>query len=79
MYEIIQEKIPRSRRAEINAKILFSIDTGKKDVSKETIYNTYTGIGGLHNLKQEDFANYNEYARAKKEFEMGQYVNSVVM
>ena len=38
---------------------------------KESIYNCYTGIGGLHDLKQSDFANYHKYAEAKKEFEMG--------
>lgn len=73
MYEIIQQRIPKSRRAEINSKILFSIDSGRKDISEETIYNTYTGVGGLHNLKQGDFASYSDYADAKKEFEMGQF------
>ncbi|KKB53137.1 hypothetical protein HMPREF1212_01300 [Parabacteroides sp. HGS0025] len=73
MYQIIPQQIPQDRRAEINEKILFCIDTGKNLLPPETIYNCYTGIGGLHNLKQEDFANYHEYAQAKKEFEMGQF------
>lgn len=42
-------------------------------IPAESIYNCYTGIGGLHNLKQSDFASYHEYAEAKKEFEMGQF------
>ncbi len=73
MYAIIPQQIPQDRRAEINEKILFAIDSGKDLIPAESIYNCYTGIGGLHNLRQSDFANYNEYAEAKKEFEMGQF------
>jgi SAM-dependent methyltransferase len=72
-YPIITQQIPQERRAEINEKILFSIDTGRELVPKETIYNCYTGIGGLHGLKQSDFPNYHEYAKAKRELEMGQF------
>jgi hypothetical protein len=79
MYRIIPQQIPQDRRAEINEKILFCIGTGKNELPPETIYNCYTGVGGLHNLKQEDFAGYHAYSQAKKEFEMGQYVNSAVM
>ena len=73
MYAIISQQIPQDKRAEVNEKILFAIDSGKDLIPAESIYNCYTGIGGLHNLKQSDFANYNEYAEAKKEFEMGQF------
>ena len=73
MYAIIPQQIPQDRRAEVNEKILFAIDSGKDLIPAESIYNCYTGIGGLHNLKQSDFANYNEYAEAKKEYEMGQF------
>jgi predicted RNA methylase len=73
MYRIIPQQIPQDRRAEINEKILFSIDTGKNELPPETVYNCYTGTGGLHNLRQEDFANYHEYSQAKKEVEMGQF------
>ncbi|MDR0430357.1 MAG: N-6 DNA methylase [Tannerellaceae bacterium] len=73
MYRIIPQQIPQDRRAEINEKILFCIDTGKDELPPETIYNCYTGTGGLHNFKREDFANYHEYSQAKKEFEMGQF------
>lgn len=54
-------------------KILFAINSGKDMIPAESIYNCYTGIGGLHSLKQSDFAGYHEYAEAKKEFEMGQF------
>ncbi|WP_418529792.1 N-6 DNA methylase [Paraprevotella clara] len=73
MYAIIPQQIPQDRRAEVNEKILFAIDSGKDLIPAESIYNCYTGIGGLHNLRQSDFANYSEYAEAKKEFEMGQF------
>ena len=72
-YPIIPSKVSHSQRAEINNRILYSIDTGKGDIPPETIYNTYTGIGGLHNLKAEDYANYNEFSHAKKEVELGQF------
>lgn len=73
LYPIIPTKIPKSQRAGTNSRILFSIDAGKDEIPAETIYNTYTGIGGLHNLKAEDYANYNEFAQAKKEVELGQF------
>lgn len=73
MYAIIPQQIPRDKRAEVNEKILFAIDSGKDLIPKESIYNCYTGIGGLHNLKQADFSSYYRYAEAKKEFEMGQF------
>ena len=73
MYTIIPQQIPPDKRAEINEKILFAINSGKDMIQAESIYNCYTGIGGLHNLKQSDFNSYHEYAEAKKEFEMGQF------
>ena len=73
MYAIIPQQIPRDKRAEVNEKILFAIDSGKDLIPKESIYNCYTGIGGLHNFKQVDFSSYHRYAEAKKEFEMGQF------
>lgn len=73
MYRIIPQNIPQNRRAEINEKIIFAIDSGKEIIPKESVYNCYTGIGGLHGLRQSDYASYNEYAEAKRETEMGQF------
>ena len=73
IYPIIPQQIPQDRRAEINEKLLFCIDTGNGQLPLETIYNCYTGIGGLHDLRLSDFPNYYEYSQAKKEFEMGQF------
>ncbi|MDR1716453.1 MAG: hypothetical protein LBS20_11480 [Prevotella sp.] len=79
IYPIIENKIPQAERAVLNGKILDAIVWRKKGFTKEQVYNSYTGIGGLHGLNREDYANYNEYAEAKRDFEMGQYVNSAVM
>ena len=38
MYAIIPQQIPQDRRAEINEKILFAIDSGKEDVYKRQLY-----------------------------------------
>lgn len=73
MYAIIPQRIPQDLRAEINEKILFAINSGKNLIPAESIYNCYTGIGGLHGLSMSDYNNYHEYAQAKKEFEMGQF------
>lgn len=72
-YRIVPQAIPQDKREEYNDKILFAIDKADGCVDQETVYNCYTGKGGLHGLKQNDFANYHDYAQAKKEFEMGQF------
>ena len=77
MYKIIPQSISQSHRAEINEKILSGIRNGKvKSTHPEMVYNSYTGLGGLHNLRQSDFENYHEYSEAKKEFEIGQFFTS---
>ena len=45
MYAIIPQQIPQGMRAEVNEKILFTIDSGKDLIPAESIYNCYTGIG----------------------------------
>ena len=44
MYNITSQQISKSARATLNGEILSNIDS----FSKEEIYNSYTGIGGLH-------------------------------
>ena len=73
IYANIPQNIPQERRAEINRAILASLKTSAKKIPAETVYNSYTGLGGLHGLDRKDFNSYNDYARAKKEFEMGQF------
>lgn len=73
MYQIIPQQISQAKRKEVNAKILSAIESGKGSIPAEEVYNQYTGIGGLHELKQADFSSYHDYAQAKREAEMGQF------
>lgn len=73
MYQIIPQQISQSARKTLNAKFLSAIETGDSSISTEEIYNGYTGIGGLHELKQADFPSYHDFAQAKREVEMGQF------
>ena len=72
MYRIIPQNIPQHRRAEINEKILFSL-ASSRPLPPETVYNCYTGDGGLHGLNQSDYSSYHAYSQAKKEIENGQF------
>ena len=47
MYNIIPQQISQSARSILNNKILSKINS----FSAEKIYNSYTGIVGLHGLK----------------------------
>lgn len=75
-YQHYNEFIPQEARQELNEKILYLVDQDlaeQSGISREDIYNAYTGDGGLHGLNRADFANYHEYAEAKKEIENGQF------
>ena len=69
MYNITPQQTPQSGRAALNERIIANIES----FSAEEVYNSYTGIGGLHGLKQSDYANYHDYAKAKREIEQGQF------
>lgn len=73
MYQIIPQQISQSARKTLNAKILSAIAAGNNSIPAEEVYNQYTGIGGLHELKQADFSSYRDFAQAKREAEMGQF------
>lgn len=75
-YGIENVIIPQERRAEINDKILYLIDSGiseQNGITADDIANSYTGNGGLSGEKFEDYGNYHDYSEAKKEFEQGQF------
>lgn len=75
-YTYHNEQIPQEARKELNDKILYLVEqglAGQSGITCEDIYNAYTGDGGLHGLKRSDFANYHEFAEAKKEIENGQF------
>lgn len=66
------ERIPQSRRKELNEKVLYLIDSGTTSavsITPEDIFNAYTGDGGIHGLNREDYENYHEYSEAKKEID----------
>ena len=70
------ERIPQDRRRELNDKILYLIDAGLAEdagITREDIFNAYTGDGGLHGLKRSDYDSYSEFSDAKKEIENGQF------
>ena len=75
-YTFHNEIIPQEARRELNDKILYIVDQDiaeQEGITREDIFNAYTGDGGLHGLKRSDFANYHEYGEAKKEIENGQF------
>lgn len=75
-YKPSNQRIPMDRRKAINDKILYLVDQDAAEesgITREDIFNAYTGDGGLHGLDRADFANYHEFAEAKKEIENGQF------
>ena len=53
-YQYLNEPIPQEARQELNDKILYLVDQDlaeQSGISREDIYNAYTGDGGLHGLK----------------------------
>ena len=68
-YIPVQETIPQSKRQEFNEKIVYLIDSDTAvgaGITKEDIYNAYTGDGGLHGLERSMFDSYAKYSEAKK-------------
>ena len=54
----------------------YLIDRGAYDtygITKEDVFQGYTGNGGLHGLSRKDYENYHSYSEAKKELENGQF------
>lgn len=66
--------IPKEKRGVYNEKLLTLIRLGDmQTISREDVFNAYTGIGGLHGLDYKDFNSYHEYAEGKKAYEQGQF------
>lgn len=75
-YQNLNQQIPLESRQGLNDKILYLIDNDlaeESGITREDIYNAYTGDGGLHGLKFSNFDNYYEYSEKKKELENGQF------
>lgn len=64
------------QRKALNDKVLYLIDSKGAEgvgITKEDIFNAYTGDGGLHGLQYKDFDDYHSYSEQKKEIENGQF------
>ena len=75
-YQDQHTPVPRDQREELNQKIVYLIDSGRAEdcgITREDIFNAYTGIGGLHGLDRKDFDSYHKYSEEKKQFENGQF------
>lgn len=72
-YQIHNIIIPQEKRKEINNKCLYVIDNNLNVLTPEIIFNSYTGDGGLHGLKYNDYDNFHSYTKAKQEIEQGQF------
>lgn len=75
-YQYQNQPIPQEARKELNEKILYLVDqdlAAQSGISREDIFNAYTGDGGLHGLNRADYDNYHEFSEAKKEIENGQF------
>lgn len=73
-YQIKNLTIPQSKRKEINEKILYIIENNLDiGITKEDIFNSYTGDGGLHGLNFNDYNSFHAFTQAKQEIEQGQF------
>lgn len=76
-YNYSNEVIPQDQRSDINTKIEYIVNNdlpeSETGISKEDIFNAYTGVGGLHGLQFSNYSNYYDYQKAKAEIEQGQF------
>lgn len=72
-YQGLALKLSEQEREQYNTRIISGIVSKKPDLTREEIYNYFTGKGSLHHLKFKDFENYYRYSEAKKAIEKGQF------
>lgn len=76
-YNYSNEVIPQDQRSDINTKIEYIVNNDLPEVetgiSKDDIFNAYTGLGGLHGLQFSNYDSYYDYQKAKAEIEQGQF------
>ncbi len=76
-YTLSNETIPHDARKDINTKIEYIVNNDLPEeqtgISRDDIFNAYTGIGGLHGLDFKEYGNYYDYRKAKEEIEQGQF------
>jgi len=63
------------KRLVVNKKFSYLVAKGAllKKFTSEEVFNYYTGKGGLHGLKREDYSSFHDYTEAKKEIEQGAF------
>lgn len=76
-YNYSNEVIPQDQRSDINTKIEYIVNNdlpeAETGISKDDIFNAYTGLGGLHGLQFSNYDSYYDYQKAKAEIEQGQF------
>ena len=76
-YSYSNEVIPQDQRSDINTKIEYIVNNDLPEtetgISKDDIFNAYTGLGGLHGLQFSNYDSYYDYQKAKAEIEQGQF------
>ncbi|HUN01235.1 MAG TPA: N-6 DNA methylase [Niabella sp.] len=73
-YNDLTITVPADKRQSYNKKITALIHSGNmQGITAEEVFNLYSGKGGLHGFKFNDFDNYYTYSLAKKEVEQGQF------
>lgn len=76
-YKCTNEVIPQKMREDINTKIEYIVNNdlpeAETGISKDDIFNAYTGLGGLHGLEFNNYDSYYDYQRAKADIEQGQF------
>lgn len=81
-YKIYNESIPQENRKEINEKILFMLENdsfAQYGITATDVFNSYTGLGGLHGLEFKDYNSFHSYTKAKQEIENGQFYTPHVL
>ena len=61
-YESTGIKISLPDRKALNQKCLDALAGNGEPMTPEEIFNSYTGIGGLHGLVYVDFGNYHDFS-----------------
>ena len=63
------ESIPQSSRRAVNEKLLYLIDNNCCEaygITKQDVFQGYTGDGGLHGLSRKNYRSYHTYSETKK-------------
>lgn len=76
MYKFSSQSISTKQRKKINELIITQCKAQlTSPLTKEEIFNYYTGLGGLHTIEQGSMS-MSEFIKKKREFDMGQYFTS---